>query len=745
MKKFVMRRLGVADATNSVRPSLQDCIEAVLEQSGTLIDDVLQGLEATVAQSKAKSGSLSQRHVNSAAIAQLRQQADALRATFAAQLRNAIYYSGSQGGGDDQPLVRFEDLQLLEEKQLDANIEFALAQQEIQLAVDDVLPPLNALISSLLGWLTVRPHLNPLRPEAFARGLRETLTLHVPSEEARSTIVTPAAGFMGASLRSLYKELADWLRTQGVEPVELPSAADGGTRPKAQNSIVRTMVTLDKLRRLLSGELDGPGEGGVKDFLHTVPAPMVAMEDMKLVEPMMKRLSQRASQSAGSVSAAAGVGKQPGRKLGTQLGEEVVRMMLDNLMLDKRLLPKVRAQIKLLEPVLLRLSQSDTRFFSERKHPARLLLDKITHRSLGFSAETDPGFQLFFHTVSTAVKQLAGTHGDAGSFASALKWLEDRWEHKETEQREKQEKTTRALMHAEQRNLLAHRLATDFQQRLKGKPVAPVVVNFLMGPWAQVVAEAQLGGAGAQDYLDLVDDLIWSVQPSLARRNRGRLLEAVPSLLIMLRRGLQTIRYPQERTAAFLDGLVALHEKSFDSATEAEATVAPAPIPAPAPAPQPVPQAQPAPAPQPAPQAKPAPPPPPVPEPKPAPPAEVIDDAAFWVDEGEAGGGNFFIDVQAEDASQPEGERHWSEVELAVGTWVELRLDRRWVRAQLTWTSPHRTLFMFTSSQGDAHSMSRRSLDRLRDNDELKIVASGHVVDSALDAVAQAALRNNRN
>ena len=42
---------------------------------------------------------------------------------------------------------------------------------------------------------------------------------------------------------------------------------------------------------------------------------------------------------------------------------------------DQRLLPPVRAQVKELEPVLLRLSQSDPRFFSDRKHPARQLLD----------------------------------------------------------------------------------------------------------------------------------------------------------------------------------------------------------------------------------------------------------------------------------------------------------------------------------------------------------------------------------
>src|SRR4030095_9204794 len=52
--------------------------------------------------------------------------------------------------------------------------------------------------------------------------------------------------------------------------------------------------------------------------------------------------------------------------------------------------------------------------------------------------------------------------------------------------------------------------------------------------------------------------------------------------------------------------------------------------------------------------------------------------------------------------------------DLRVGAWVEIRIKGEWVRAQLTWCSPHATLFMFTSVAGTAHSMSRRTLDRPR-------------------------------
>ena len=87
----------------------------------------------------------------------------------------------------------------------------------------------------------------------------------------------------------------------------------------------------------------------------------------------------------------------------------------------------------------------------------------------------------------------------------------------------------------------------------------------------------------------------------------------------------------------------------------------------------------------------------------------------------------------------------WNAADLAIGCWVELQLKGEWVRAQLTWASPHRTLFMFISGKGLAHSMSRRTMEQLRTRGLMRIVSERHMVDNALDAVAQTALLNARN
>src|SRR5690606_30552483 len=102
--------------------------------------------------------------------------------------------------------------------QLDQSIELARAQQEVALAVDDTLPAADALLSTLLGWRTIQPGLNPLRPEVFVRALQHALLQHVPEAQVREALITPAAGLLGVNLRKLYRELADWLRSTGIEP-----------------------------------------------------------------------------------------------------------------------------------------------------------------------------------------------------------------------------------------------------------------------------------------------------------------------------------------------------------------------------------------------------------------------------------------------------------------------------------------------------------------------------------------------
>jgi hypothetical protein len=723
----------------AAKPALRDCIEAALSQSDRLMSAVLAGLRGLQGMQKGRAAAINQNPGSRHALDVLLAQEAAVKASFLAELRGACYSRRAQDTVV-QPILRFDDFQFLDETQIDANIESALTQQEIAQAVEDVLPTFSALVSNLMGLVTVQTQLNPLKPEAFVQALRACMAEHVPDDGARRALLSAAASLMGPELHKLYKELFNWLRSQGIEPA-LPvgyvpgSPGVSGAKP-VENAVSRTLLTLDRLRKLLTTDIEFTfGQtGGPKDFLHTVPASYVALEDLKLVEPMMQRLAKRAAQTpTASVTLPSATvdmlanDEPQSRKLGRQLGSEVVRLMVENLGKDERLLPKVRQILKDLEPVLLQLSQADPRFFSERQHPARQLLDRITNRSLAFKTEQDDGFPRFAKAVSNAVQVLGGGPGDATSFARALRKLEDGWEREEAAQRKRQQEAARALLHAEQRNLLAHKFAEDFVQRLEHKDVPEFVQAFLRGPWAQVMAESQLQSAdGVSDphgFSQIVDDLIWSVQLRLIRKQRSKLVKMVPTLLVKLRQGLQLVDYPEERIPILFDHLIALHEQAFEGSpggaqgsadtTDSVLSGGDSRLPQDSAFDAPV--------------------------------SEVV-----WVGE-EEGSESGYVGADAEslidysglqaDASRDEA-GPWTVADLKVGTWVELMLQGAWVRAQLTWASPHLTLFMFVSGKGLAHSMSRRTMDQRRAQGLIRVVSDGDVIGSALDGVAQVALRN---
>lgn len=708
-----MIRAGVANDTSRLKPTLQHCLEAALSIADSMVDEMLEKVAMIVDPDRLTPLPMELEAIDQDLILHLLDESDVIKAAWQHHLRR-FFFHGEGRDAEAPSIVRFDDLRLMDDQHIDASIEFSMVEQALAKSTSDLLPRLNALVSSLMGWMTVQPDLNPLKPSAYARALRAVMVEQVDDTEQRKALFVPLAGILGDSLRTVYRELIQWLLAHGVEPIESASQvapADGAPR----NAVGRTLLTLGRLRQLLAGDLNAPAQGGPA-YLHTVPASLTAIEDMDMIEPLLARLRQRATPDP----AKANVVELPvvsGQSLGRLLGQEVVRLMLDNLTQDERLLPAIRQQLGLLEPALALLSQNDPRFFSDRQHPARQLLESITQRSLAFTSQDEDGFSDLLQSVRGAVRSLAGVSATEEVFARLHKRLRRRWEEDDARKNQRRAEAARALMHAEQRQLQAERLALEFQQRMQDKEVPEFVQRFLTGPWAQALAEYQLlavvPGDDTQALETVADDLLWSVQPTLIRRDVDRLARLVPRLLSQIRSGLQRIDYPLEATGQFFDALVSLHEKAFDTPT---LTAADAVVPEPAAAEVPASESC-------------------------ETEALAVPEETFWMAGKEAEDAGF---VDADTGPMSLEGMTVIELELSTGAWVDLKVQGEWVRAQLTWTSPRGGLFMFISASGLAHSMTRRTFDRLLGADSLRIVSRGGVVEGALDAVAQQALRNTQ-
>jgi hypothetical protein len=802
MASSKLRPLGVIDEPFGARVTLRQCLDVVLDQAPGIIEKTL---DALVGKDNKPAKGIGLVKPNfpppvQAVVQLLVDHKSQAIEVFVERLRYYMYLGVGTSAQAPQ-LMRFEDLKLFEEEDLDESIEVAGAMQEVTMLTDEIMPTLDALISSLLGWITVQPQINPLRPEMFARALRDCITDQVADVEIRGAIIAHSAARMGILLRKLYAELCQWLKSYGVEeapsaqPANLPSVAKANPS-SVSNSVARTLLTLDKLRRLLSGELDGDAHRR-QDFLHTVPASVVALQDMRQVEAMVQRLEKKAKDAkdnpqaeAQRKAAQARMALKDGRELGKQLGEEVVRLMLDNLIQDERLLPRVRGHLQTLEPTLMQIAQEDARFFSDKQHAARQFLDAVTNRSLSFSHEREEGYEPFLLSVEQSIA-LLHKKTDAGetvqlAFGEVMDRLAANWTKLDAQDNVRREEAARSLLHAEQRNTIAQFVAQEFRQQAEGIEMPQMVLDFVCGPWAHAVAESQLrctdGRTDPQGYQGLVTELFWSVQPSKAKRNRKRLVQLIPGMLAKLRQGLAIIEFPPERITDFFAGLIELHEVALEGGRqeaaaaaakaaqaqeaqdaqnaeglqvsegsasqfdEAEAAATRAELEAlyAASAQAPLASAE------------------PEPEPEPEPdslfgdfpsshhdPKDAQD--GVWLAQSEVSGAGFVnqqammpLDVSsAVPAADVIPLTPEATVSIPIGSWVELMLEGVWVRAQLTWASPMRTLFMFVSRGGKAHSMSKRTMDKLCSQGMIRMVSDGRMVDKALDAVAQTALRNS--
>ncbi|RFO98190.1 hypothetical protein DIC66_05610 [Rhodoferax lacus] len=790
------------------RTTLQEAAAGGSVLMGKMVDSarqILQAQEASLRDPK-------ERELVATAANQLRRQEQNLYAAYPQALLRA--FGGPQSGYKSQTLsvadVHFDQLELMDEAQVQISVTLARIRQYVMETALVSLSELNSLICGLQGMGSVRAEHNPLRPDSYIGALKEVVEQTELPRSMQLLWFNALTTVLGPELRAFYVTLNAQLRQQGVTTVgfavpagfgshtggaALPSAAApiaaAPTAPAAAVDVETAMqtqaaplvdemvhvppafqsrardprlLTLDKLRRLLVGELATPSSGGNRvaefsaqfdqqyegnnlgvpqgppsEFAETLPAAVEALTEMKQVDRVVQSLQQRrttesatAHPQAHSIEAQRQSLRQGARDVAQAISLEVVTLMVDNMARDPRLLEPVCQVIRGLEPALLRLALVDPRFFTDKQHPARRLLHELTHHSLAFESATAAGFDRFMGELQESLAPLLRASIESGEvFEARLAILQKHWNVDSQARSKYQDLAVDVLAHAEARNILAEKIAHKIEKHPDSAKVPAVVLDFLCGPWAQVLAQARIkqgvGSPAAEKFEALVPALLWSAHPELARTNPAKLTRVVPRLLTTLREGLDTIQYPVTRTSNFLEALMAIHQQIFRANTvlpSADAGVNAT-------------------------------------LPEMALPDRVrpVADGNPWIAPEEALASNF-VELQenpadADPADAPlvpellpdllpaSDPQAMTESDFSLGSWVEMWTAGQWQRTQLTWASPHGTLFLFTGIFGTTQSMTRRSRDKLLATGRLRLVSGQSVDQEALDAVAQTAMRNS--
>ncbi len=689
--------------------------------------------------------------------------------------------------------LQLEALSLVDESDLEEGVEVSrlthLLESEAQWEVRD----LGARLDSLRAGEHAAPQANPLRPEVFSKSLHHALGVVDLDAEERLGLLRAFGKGMSAALKDTYALYNKRLAELQVEPAlyrqprRAPSRSAAATAMDEQ-ALVNAAQTgaelhLEALQQLLAGRFaaapsagqsgqsaQGAADGGHSGFAPSGLGPTGAAASgfgpsvfgqAYGLNPQLRdaldrllltdRLGLREVNWRDEPAAAATVNlieqhrqslyEVANRPL-ERLTIDVVSLLFDHILADPKLLPAVKAQLARLQIPVLRLGLRDASLFSSRNHPTRKLLNRVAEYSAGFSSVEEPAAQRFLPFLSRMVDAVVNAEeDDATVFEQQLADLQRHIAESAAAVEQQQADAVDALRRAEFRSLLHGALYRHLHEVFARLHTHPQLREFMLKHWSTVLAESVLRhGEDAeitQTYKQTASDLIWSVQPKTADADRKALLKLLPTLVQRLGQGLDLISLPADKRQEFMSWLmdaqakairgqgVAQQATSRDDAlllqrewsrllhpqTNAAAAAA-------------------------------------------------MPEALVRNEEKLTSGLIEASDVPAESqptaakaadsqqgpASVPPGEPALlspSEVagliaSLDIGTWVQLQIQGRNARAQLTWRSPQGLFYMFSSKVGGrAHSMTRRALERMAAQGLILPLEAQGLMDRAMQGVAE--------
>ena len=314
---------------------------------------------------------------------------------------------------------------------------------------------------------------------------------------------------------------------------------------------------------------------------------------------------------------------------------DVIALLFDYVFRDPSIPETLRNLFGRLQVPILKAALLDRAFFSDKKHPARRVLDHLAEAAVGASSD-EAYHQAFLTAAALIIDEVCRDFEiDMAVFEAAdaklARFIE--LERKTTE--EALADDVNEALSAEENEKERALVLGQIRDKLAGLSVPFDVRSFAETVWADyvtsLVEKDGVQGESVQAALRTLDDMLWSIVAKERTGQKARLTKMIPALIGALRKGAQALAVPAERAKAFFDALYQLHISAIK---------------------------------------------PPEPEP---------GTAAAAASEGPV------------TRPLPVANVHDYVSEMVPGTWLQFRTDKGAINARLTWISPLRTKYIFTS------------------------------------------------
>lgn len=222
----------------------------------------------------------------------------------------------------------------------------------------------------------------------------------------------------------------------------------------------------------------------------------------------------------------------------------------------------VKSILASLQIPMLKAAMLDPTFFSEPGHALRRAFDLTARAALGLPLDTSPRHPLCLD-LQAIVARIRNDYGrEADALVQPLADLKALIGERENTVSRCAETYLPLLFQADRKRQAHQRSQTVIEPLIARGGVPAPIVDFLRQTWRPILIAAWLEGGEQgrvwQESVDVIGDLLWSVQPKTELDDRKRLAKILPPMLQRLNAGMARLGVPQATQAAFLDTCFAL-------------------------------------------------------------------------------------------------------------------------------------------------------------------------------------------
>ncbi|NHO85315.1 DUF1631 domain-containing protein [Pseudoteredinibacter isoporae] len=249
---------------------------------------------------------------------------------------------------------------------------------------------------------------------------------------------------------------------------------------------------------------------------------------------------------------------------------DLVGMLFDYMLSDDNLPNAIKALLSYLHTPFLKIAFIDPDFFEQTDHPARLLLNSLAEAGTRWvSNDGTAQYDIYPRIKAVVSRVLEEFQNDVRLFAELL--LEFSSYTKKIARRQDliERRAMEKVQGEEKLREVKLQVNDQISKRIQNTELPSAVLLLLLQPWSDYLVFVLLRFGKDSDQwksaLDVVDDVIWSVQPKEKDKDKARQMEMHESLYETLSKGFDTIAYDQGKATKLLDALYTLQKMALQS------------------------------------------------------------------------------------------------------------------------------------------------------------------------------------